>query len=127
MKAAALLFAIVLIVGAAIAATRAQDGHSRWHHYYQHWKQPGTGISCCNARVIGPNGEDLTGDCEPTRMEIRGGGWVAWLRQESRWIEVPDAKVIREPNPSSEEGHLCAVKQMGGWLILCAVPPDTGG
>lgn len=125
-----LIMAVVILLlfgGGAKVAFGQTEGHMRWHNYYQSWKQPGTQTSCCNARQIGPNGEDLSGDCEPTRYEIRDGGWVAWLRQENRWIVVPDNKLIRERNPSGEEGHLCAVKQMGGWVILCAVPPDTGG
>jgi hypothetical protein len=85
--------------------------------------QPGTTISCCNARetVFGVE----HGDCEPTRYEMRNGEWYAWLRQESRWLHIPDDRLIRERNPSGEEGHLCYntyTKQ-----ILCAAPPDTGG
>lgn len=123
-----------IFVGLAILALLAfgvpahpQDGHARWHEYYREWKQPGTGMSCCNARQIGPAGEDLTGDCEPTRAEKRGGDWYAWLRQESRWIKIPDSKIIRERNPAGEEAHLCASKAITGWNILCFVPPDTGG
>ena len=117
---AALVYALFAIIPA-----QAQD-HHRWHQYYKKWLQPGTTVSCCDARII-QGGKDMIGDCEPARFEIRNGQWFAWLRQESRWIEVPDSKIIRERNPSSEEGHLCARKWDTGWVILCAVPPDTGG
>jgi hypothetical protein len=102
---------------------QAQSGHERWHMYYQHWKQPGTTISCCNARTNTYGVE--SGDCEPTRYEMRNGEWYAWLRQEARWLHIPDDRIIRERNPSGEEGHLC----WNQWTkqILCAVPPDTGG
>lgn len=116
-----LLLAVMLVHAGAV---RAQDGHSRWHHYYQSWKQPGTGVSCCNARIV-IDGRDVTGDCEPTKAEIRNGQWFMWLRQESRWLPIPEAKIIRERNPSSEEGHLCFDTRTKA--ILCAVPPDTGG
>lgn len=107
----------------AISSAQAQDGHARWHHYYLHWKQPGTNISCCQARVNTYGVEH--GDCEPARYEMRKGEWYAWLRQESRWLHIPDDRIIRERNPSGEEGHLC----WNQWTkqILCAVPPDTGG
>jgi hypothetical protein len=128
------VFAVLVVALCVLFAcpAKAQSDHMRWHTYYRHWKQPGQPmLSCCNAREIGPNGEDLTGDCEPTRAEIRDGDWWAWLRQESRWIKVPDSKIIRERNPAGEEAHLCATKSLTGagwaWTILCFVPPDTGG
>lgn len=121
---------IWLLVG-LLAPAFAQDGHARWHQYYREWTQPGTTYSCCNAREIGPGGEDLTGDCEPTQGRIRDGHWQAWLRQESRWLDIPDDKIIHERNPAGEEAHLCAVHTIigtgWGWSVLCFVPPDTGG
>lgn len=139
-----LLIAAVVLFGFAAWGVcdlaRAEDGHGghmRWHEYYRHWKQPGSELSCCNARQIGPAGEDLSGDCEPTRGEARRGAdgkahWFAWLRQESRWIEISDGRVIRERNPAGEEAHLCATRGMlpdgsFGWRVVCFVPPDTGG
>lgn len=120
---------LLLVLFSIPLCALAQDGHSRWHQYYQHWQQPNNpGLSCCNARQLGPNGEDLNGDCEPTQGRIRDGHWQAWLRQESRWLDIPDNKLIRERNPSGEEAHLCATKSaFGSWSILCFVPPDTGG
>lgn len=114
-----LSIAILLTVKLAFG----QDGHERWHQYYRTWMQPGTTISCCNARVTTYGVEH--GDCEPTRYEMRKGEWYAWLRQESRWIAIPDEKLIRERNPSGEEGHLCYNTHTQ--QILCAVPPDVGG
>jgi len=101
----------------------AQDGHTRYHQYYHKWKQPGSGASCCNARVRTPWGQE-TGDCEPTRAEMRNGDWYAWERHIGSWLKIPDNKFIRERNPSMEEGHLCWSPTAG---ILCFVPPDTGG
>lgn len=120
-----------LVLGCLLALTlagtqaRAQsDGHARWHHYYRTWKQPGSEASCCNARQPSPFGGE-TGDCEPTRAELRAGDWYAWERHLQTWLRIPDAKILRERNPSIEEGHLCfnTLTQQ----ILCFVPPDTGG
>lgn len=118
-------FALCAIIAAfaQLSPAYAQDGHARWHNYYQHWKQPGTNQSCCNARINVMGVEH--GDCEPVPYEFRNGEWYVWVRQESRWMHVPDDRIIRERNPSSEEFHFC----YNQWTkqILCAVPPDTGG
>ena len=97
-------------------------GHARWHYYYQHWKQPGTDTSCCNARESVPGGQEV-GDCEPAVAELRQGEWYAWERHSQKWLKVPDAKIVRERNPSHEEGHLCWTPWAG---IICFVPPDAG-
>lgn len=114
---------VVAVLALLVVAAFAQDGHSRWHHWYQHWRQPGTTTSCCNARQTGPLGVE-TGDCEPTRAEIRAGTWYAWERHLQTWLPIPEAKIIRERNPSTEEAHLCWTPASG---VLCFVPPDTGG
>lgn len=121
----AAIFAVVLFVLAftAVGTAVAQVPHHHEFHqdFYRHWKQPGTGVSCCDARVT-RDGQEV-GDCEPTRAEIRAGAWWAWLRQESRWIEIPDARIIRERSPNVTDAHLC-------WnygQVLCFVPPSTGG
>ena len=125
MNAAAWAFFIGLFILMAIAfqPAKAQDGHMRWHQYYQHWKQPGTEVGCCNARINAMGAE--VGDCEPTRAELRKGDWYAWERFGSQWIKIPDDRIVRERNPSGEEGHLCFNKYTK--QILCFVPPDTGG
>lgn len=117
--------AAMIFVGLMLLAVVAfgQDGHHRFHHYYQHWKQPGTTVSCCNARM-NVMGVEM-GDCEPTRAEIRQGDWYAWERLTQRWLKIPDDRILKERNPSVEEGHLCFNKWTG--QILCFVPPDTGG
>jgi hypothetical protein len=117
-------FLALAVAGAAtVVLAQEQPGHSRWHHYYRHWKQPGTETSCCNARIVSPLGIE-TGDCEPVRAELRQGDWFAWERHLGAWLRIPDGKVLRERNPSGEEGHLCWTPASG---VLCFVPPDTGG
>ena len=122
-----------LIAAAAVAVLIAGPAAAQEHHhplhrdFYRHWKQPGTETSCCDARVEVDGVE--RGDCEPVGAEPRRGAdgqahWFAWLRQESRWLEIPDERVIRERNPGGQDGHLCWTPARG---VLCFVPPDTGG
>jgi len=77
-------------------------------------------MSCCNARRV--EGGHEIGDCEATTARLINGDWQAWLRQEDRWIDIPDGKIVRERNPTGQDAHLC-------WSgrVLCFVPPDTGG
>ena len=115
------VLALLSIAGAAAQTVLPFHHHPFHQDFYRHWKQPGTNVSCCDARVT-KDGQEI-GDCEPTRAEIRKGVWWAWLRQESRWVEVPDGRIIRERSPNVTDGHLC-------WnfgQVLCFVPPATGG
>ena len=106
---------------------RSQDHHPLHREFYQEWKQPGSGASCCNARIViqSNSGPIELGDCEPVAAEIRNGQWYGWLRQESRWVEIPDSQIIRERNPEQggPNGHLCYAHGR----VVCFVPPDTGG
>lgn len=114
-------FLAVLLAGLFIAMpSKADDHHPLHRDFYQTWKQPGTELSCCNARIT-EDGEEK-GDCEPTKAEMRAGVWWAWLRQESRWIAIPESAEVRERNPNVFDAHLC-------WnhRVLCFRPPDTGG
>lgn len=118
-----LVVAAGIVLGGMIAAARAQTGHHPHHRdFYRHWKQPGSDLSCCDARIEREGIE--VGDCEPTQAEVRNGGWFAWLRQERRWIEIPDSRIVRERNPNVTDAHLCWTPMSG---VLCFVPPDTGG
>lgn len=131
-RALATLFVIVLAFGAVLQVflplkARAQDHHPNHADFYKKWMRPdGSGLSCCDARM--ERGGVETGDCEPTKAELRRGGdgvvrWHAWLRQESRWLEIPDNKLVRERNPNIFDAHLC-----WSWgIIHCFSPPSTGG
>ena len=129
-RAVATLFAAVLAFGAVVQVflplkARAQQHHHDFHKdFYRHWKpndNPNT--SCCNARIVGPDGVE-TGDCEPTKAEIRAGVWWVWVRQINGWIPVADAKILRERNPNGQDAHHCWTLDRG---TICFVPPDTGG
>lgn len=119
--------ALMLAAGLLLlaVASRAQDhemGHMRYHSAYQHWKQPGTDISCCNARVVYPGG-GFVGDCYPTEARLAGDHWVALRAKEDGggWVPIPDDKIIREhnPDPSGRDAHLCYAYGR----VLCFVPP----
>jgi hypothetical protein len=103
----------------------AQDHHHPLHKdFYQHWRDPANpSLSCCNARVEGPDGMEV-GDCEPTQAEVRNGQWFAWVRQKREWLAIPDSKVLRERNPNGQDAHLCWTPLRG---VICFVGPDTGG
>lgn len=128
-----LMFCLLMVFWLGFLAGRASAQEPQHHHhpyhedFYSRWKQPGTELSCCNARIDIDGSE--VGDCEPAKAGLRRGAdgeahWFAWLRQETTWIEVPDAKIIHERNPNIFDGHLCWAPQDG---VLCFVPPDTGG
>jgi hypothetical protein len=123
------LTAVLLASTVAVPSKAEEIDHHRYHDSdYRHWKQPGTDISCCSDQ-----------DCAPVRAELRQGQWFAlrqsewfaapdyldigrWLplrRQE--WIPVPDEKIIRERNPSGEDGHLC----YSSGKVICFVPPNA--
>jgi hypothetical protein len=111
---------------------KAEESGNRLHHEndYRHWKQPGTNISCCSDH-----------DCEPVKAELGEGRWFAlresgWFNlpedmalslrlplRKTEWIEIPDAKIIKELNPTVEGAHLCD----SGGRVLCFLPPNTGG
>jgi hypothetical protein len=133
-------FLIALIPWAVGMAVYAQDmpdmdshtaGHAKYHDFYQHWMQPGSSISCCNARVTYPGG-GFVGDCYPTTAELRpsadpsikGEVWWALRAPEDGggWIEIPDSKIIREhnPDPTGQDAHLC----YSYGTVLCFVPPS---
>lgn len=111
-----------LFLGAGVA--RAQDHHPLHRDFYQHWKQPGSELSCCNARIEVDGVE--RGDCEPTDAKLIAGRWYARLPHAGAYIEVPDTKILREHNPTQGgvDAHLCYTPASG---VLCFVPPFGGG
>lgn len=123
--------AAMIFVGLMLLAVVAfgQDHHPLHRDFYMHWKQPGTNIGCCQARINHGWGE--TGDCEPAESKVVKGQWFARLPPQHRshgdkdgFIPVPDAKIIREKNPNIFDGHLCWTPHQG---VLCFVPPNVGG
>lgn len=114
--------AIVFVAGIWVTRhSRAADHHPLHEDFYRTWmRNDGLG-SCCNARIDHPNGGQ-TGDCEPTDARLVAGRWYARLPHAGPFIEVPEARIIRQINPSRDgaDGHLCWSPSQG---VICFVPP----
>ena len=41
-----------------------------------------------------------------------------------QWEKVDDTQIVRYPNPSIFDAHVCWTRSRG---IICFKPPDTGG
>jgi len=114
---------LVASAGAGGGLAQSAGHHHEFHDdHYRAWQRPDVGGSCCNARLTEEEGVEI-GDCEPTTAEFRGDRWFAWLREQTRWVEIPHEVILREINPSPEKAHLC-------WAfdrVLCFLPPYSGG
>lgn len=99
--------AFILCSTCGISPTAAQDGHAEHHDEYQHWKQPGSGLSCCNEK-----------DCRPTRAYLTEEGWRAW--DGLRWLLVP-WPVVLDLRAKDGRTHLCATP---AGHVYCLVPAD---
>jgi hypothetical protein len=99
--------AIFVISAWQMSQTFAQDGHAEHHDEYQHWKQPGSGLSCCNDQ-----------DCRPTRAYLAEEGWRAW--DGNRWLLVPPAAVLKL-RAKDGRTHLCANPD---GHVYCFAPAD---
>lgn len=116
----------------APAQTGHDASHAQHHDVYRHWHIPGTELSCCNAKktVDGVT----TGDCYQTRARIAPSakpelkGAPAWwaMKDTGQWVEIPDAKIVREanPDPTGESASLCIAD--ASMVPLCFRPPNTG-
>jgi len=114
---------LVASAGAGGGLAQSAGHHHEFHDdHYRAWQRPDVGGSCCNARLTEEEGVEI-GDCEPTTAEFRSDRWFAWLREQTRWVEIPHEVILREINPSPEKAHLC-------WAfdrVLCFLPPYSGG
>lgn len=81
--------------------------HAEHHDEYKDWKQPGTGVSCCNDQ-----------DCRPTRAYLTEDGWRAW--DGTRWLPVPWSAVL-DVRAKDGRSHLCSTP---GGHVFCLVPAD---
>jgi hypothetical protein len=137
---AALACQLVGCIKPAHAQEGHVHGHGQYHEAYKGWCQPGFPNcdhvhSCCDGRTVEwKDGKSVKveGHCYPTEYRPNPNGksdWIARLAPEDverfkvEWIEVPDARIIREKNPdhSGQTGHICT-----NWYtaeILCSRPP----
>jgi hypothetical protein len=118
------LFGVVLVLGAALVAARAQtvdteppsgrhgDGHAQMHDIYEHWHPPlNPGTSCCN-----------NADCRPTRAYVDNEGqWRAW--NGAAWLPVPQERVLPADYAGDGRSHLC---EKAGF-VYCFTPGEIRG
>lgn len=104
MKAAALLFAIAMIMWSAamvlMKPARAHDPYTQWLDR--------RGFSCCDKR-----------DCAPVRADYTPTGWQVWI--EGRWVPVPADAVLDIPSPDGRS-HACMAP--GAIQPRCFVPGE---
>lgn len=87
MRGLAIVFVIVLAIGAAEAL--AHDPYSEWH------APDNPGLSCCNGD-----------DCRPTRAWLGDDGrWRAW--DGLGWIIIPPGRVLPTDYAGDGRAHLC--------------------
>lgn len=141
----AIAFVVVLVLGALFggparsldlgrpfdfAQGRHGQGHAQHHDWYQELKQPGTGYSCCNGTVNGPNGAVVEGDCRPTRAQLQEDGtWRALVdlglsADDFATLErrLPPLKVSRAPVIEKPKGKSGAIWTRPEVLVEVAYP-----
>jgi hypothetical protein len=102
----ALIFVIFLGAG-ALEAAQPDNANPELHGWFESLKQPGSGVSCCSIA-----------DCRPVDYKLDANGYEALV--ETRWVRVPDDKILHgKPNPTGH-GVLCRSPISG--TILCFVP-----
>jgi hypothetical protein len=77
------------------------------HGWFESLKQPGSGVSCCSIA-----------DCRPVEYRLAADGYEAYL--DTRWVHVPDDKIIHGMANPIARGVLCRSPISG--TILCFVP-----
>lgn len=109
----AAVFAVVLFLLAFTAV-----GTALAHDPYTDWKQPDTGVSCCNRMAP----DRSTGDCRPVQARLDGYG-VWWVKLDSGWRAVPRARILQQASPDLSS-HVCA--NLTTEEIYCFVPGPQG-
>lgn len=84
-------------VALLIAPAMAHDATEPYAQWYNSLKQPGTGVSCCN-----------THDCSAVDYRIGKDGYEANV--DSRWISIPESKVLSHQDNPTGHAVLCMSK-----------------
>lgn len=84
---------------------------ARAHDHYTDWMRPDTGTSCCSEI-----------DFYPVKAEFKAGSWWALRREDSEWVRIPDAKILKNQTSPDGKAHLCATQS----AIYCFVIPASG-
>lgn len=101
-----LLLACVLVLTAVAARAKPpKNADPALAPWFQSLHQPGTGISCC-----------ALADCRQVDYRIGTNGYEALVG--SRWVAVPNDKVLQRTDNPTGRGVLCRTP---GGEILCFV------
>ena len=106
-RAALLLVCFTTLGIAASDAAPPDNADPALHGWFESLKQPGSGVSCCSIA-----------DCRPVEYRLAADGYEAYL--DTRWVHVPDDKIIRGMANPIARGVLCRSPISG--TILCFVP-----
>ena len=96
----------VLGIGASDAAP-PENADPALHGWFESLKQPGSGVSCCSIA-----------DCRPVEYRLVSDGYEAYL--DTKWVHVPDEKVLHGTSNPVARGIVCRSPISG--TILCFVP-----
>jgi hypothetical protein len=108
LSGAVLWFACLAALGAAASdAAPPENADPALHGWFESLKQPGSGVSCCSIA-----------DCRPVEYRLVAGGYEAFL--DTKWVHVPDDKVLHGLSNPVARGIVCRSPISG--TILCFVP-----
>ena len=109
-------------IGCAVAASavyiageaggQEPPGHSMFHDWYRHLRQPGTNRSCCSLR-----------DCRPVPYKVVPTGVIMFVG--GKWILVPRERLMESETPD-DGAHWCGIGE--SWdkpTTYCAVIPRS--
>lgn len=99
----------------ATVAFLSLSSHVYSHDGYEKLKIPGTGNSCCNDT-----------DCKPVRADLTDIGWRIFVKEQSRWILVPDGRILNQSMPNGG-CHACYRIEWYQVNIYCFVPCGPEG
>ena len=98
---------LALLAAGALEAAAPENAEPSMHGWFESLKQPGSGVSCCSIA-----------DCRPVEYRLAAEGYEAYL--DTRWVHVPDDKIIHGTANPIARGVLCRSPISG--TILCFVP-----
>ena len=105
----ATLLVIALLTGLPVGSYAAPPDNAdpALHSWFEQLKQPESGVSCCSIA-----------DCRPVEFRLVIDGYEALL--DTRWVRVPNDKVLR--GISNPTGHAILCRPPSSEAILCFVP-----
>ena len=108
LSGAVLCVATVCLLGVAASdAAPPENADPALHGWFESLKQPGSGVSCCSIA-----------DCRPVEYRLVSDGYEAYL--DTKWVHVPDEKVLHGTSNPVARGIVCRSPISG--TILCFVP-----